>query len=484
MIRTGSVNLTPEQAREAVRYLSDHHGLAPEEERPVFYRAEKRRQLETFEGEDELVEQTCVRCHPGASFMTQRRTKEEWALLKGMHLGYFPVIEYQTFRGPSESAGDSSEESGTDGEEDPSRWRVDIVLDKLALKYPLETPEWKSFRAKGAGPGPEGRWLLSTHLTGKGPASGVIDITGQNGDYTYRGEIRLANGTTHERTGKGVLYGGYSWRGSSNGSGLGERRDVLMFSEGGRSMTGRFFNGVFGELGIDVTLTRLGNDPEVSAVWPRSAKVGAGAARLVVMGANLQNLEADDLDFGQGVLVSRVSKRSETSLDVEIEVRPDAIPGHRDVSAGTARAVDSFAVYDRVDYVRVVPEEALARVGGVKVPKELALFEAVAYQRGPDDEPLTDDDVRLGVVDAEWSLEEFHIRHEDDDVRYVGEIDENGLFTPAREGPNMERSLNADNFGEVWVVASYRPEGSEEPLRGRSQLIVTIPVYTYWDLTP
>jgi len=48
----------------------------------------------------------------------------------------------------------------------------------------------------------------------------------------------------------------------------------------------------------------------------------------------------------------------------------------------------------------------------------------------------------------------------------------------------MDRELNANNFGDVWVVASYRPEGVSEALRGRSRLVVTIPIYVYWELFP
>ena len=96
MLRTGQVQLSPEQAKEIVRYLSDHHGLAPAEARPVFYRAEKRPVHDKIF--DYEVRVTCTACHIGARFLSQRRSEEEWMLLKGMHLGYFPIVEYQGFR--------------------------------------------------------------------------------------------------------------------------------------------------------------------------------------------------------------------------------------------------------------------------------------------------------------------------------------------------------------------------------------------------
>lgn len=476
MIRTAGLDLSAEQARAIVRYLSDHHGLAPAEERPYFYRAEKRPQLETIEDKD--TEETCVRCHLGARFLTQRRTKEEWELLKGMHIGYFPLIEFQTFRGPSPLSGDAPASEASE------EWRADGVIEKLAKDYPLDTPEWRAFKAKGAPRPLDGRWLLVTHQPGKGPAAGVVTMAKSGDDYTYRGEIRLADGSRHSRSGKGVLYGGYSWRGSSEGDGLGNQREVLMLSDDGAMLEGRFFAGTFGELGLDVRLERLGRDPRIGAVYPRSARVGASNVTVKILGANLDGVTADALDFGAGVSVSRIVDASPELVTAEIAVSDDALAGSRDVAWGTAAASDAFAVYDRVDYVKVVPEESLARVGGENVPMQYAKFEALAYHRGPDDQPLTDDDVNLGVVAPEWSLEEYHIRQEDDDVDFVGSIDSTGFFTPSREGPNFDRELNADNYGDVWVVASYAPPGSGQTLRGRSRLVVTIPVFLYWELFP
>jgi len=483
MIRTNGLNLSPDEARQIVRYLSDHHGLAPEEARPYFYRAEKRPQRETFE--DEEMTQTCVRCHLGARFLTQRRTPEEWDLLKGMHIGYFPVVEFQTFRGASPLAGDAPSQGNGDGNGNGKEWRADRVLAKLAKLYPLETPEWKRFQAKGAARGIAGRWLLTTHQPGKGPVSGVLTVTKAGDDYTYSGEVLLADGAQHRREGKGVLYAGYSWRGRSTGDGLGEVREVLMLSADGSELEGRFFHGTYGELGLDVTMSRLGEDPRISAVLPRSASAGSGRTTVTVMGANFtRDIVPGDLGFGQGITVVDIASRTATSLRVTIDVADEALSGYRDVVLGPAQAVDSFAVYDRVDYVKVLPEESLARVGGGAVAKQFAQFEAVAFHRGADDEPLTDDDVNLGTVHPSWSIEEYYIRHDDDDVDYVGTIDQNGMFTPNLDGPNFDRELHADNFGDVWVVASYTPEGSAEPLRGRSRLVVGIPIYLYWELFP
>ncbi len=116
-------------------------------------------------------------------------------------------------------------------------------------------------------------------------------------------------------------------------------------------------------------------------------------------------------------------------------------------------------------------------------------FEAWAYHDGPDGQSNTDDDLALGPVDAAWSLEEYSATFVDDDIDFVGSIDAAGLFTPAADGVNLERAdpngSNArNNVGDVWVVATYTPDGVDEPLRARAHLLVTVPLYMRWEPRP
>jgi quinohemoprotein amine dehydrogenase len=79
----------------------------------------------------------------------------------------------------------------------------------------------------------------------------------------------------------------------------------------------------------------------------------------------------------------------------------------------------------------------------------------------------------------------FYSTPNDDDVNFVGSINDSGLFTPSLEGPNPQRQKQANNYptenwGDVWVDAMYKgPEG--EPLKARSYLVVTIPTYIRYD---
>jgi quinohemoprotein amine dehydrogenase len=127
----------------------------------------------------------------------------------------------------------------------------------------------------------------------------------------------------------------------------------------------------------------------------------------------------------------------------------------------------------------------MARLGGVIAAKQYAQFEAIAYAAGADGKPQTADDVPLGPVSANWSIEEFVSTPGDDDKDFVGKINDSGLFTPNIEGPNPERQKQANNFptnnwGDVWVAASFKSPGGEE-MKARSFLVVTIPVYMRYD---
>jgi quinohemoprotein amine dehydrogenase len=58
------------------------------------------------------------------------------------------------------------------------------------------------------------------------------------------------------------------------------------------------------------------------------------------------------------------------------------------------------------------------------------------------------------------------------------------LFTPNLEGPNPERKKQANNYptnnwGDVWIDATYIADG--KPMKARSYLVVTIPVYIRYD---
>ncbi|HJZ67496.1 MAG TPA: quinohemoprotein amine dehydrogenase subunit alpha, partial [Blastocatellia bacterium] len=153
MIRLNGLTTTPDEAKQIVKYLSNNHGLAPEEAKPAFYEAEKRVIDEKLP--DESLRATCVICHSLGRVLSQRRSKEEWELLGNLHVGMFPVVTFQGFyRFP--------QPPGAPPPTDPDqRHPLDKSIDYLAKNYPLTTPEWGAWRANMRAPKLQGRWLVS-----------------------------------------------------------------------------------------------------------------------------------------------------------------------------------------------------------------------------------------------------------------------------------------------------------------------------------
>jgi quinohemoprotein amine dehydrogenase len=484
MVRLNGLSLTPDEARQIVKYLSNNHGLAPEEARPAFYEAERRVIDEKIP--DESLRSTCVICHSLGRILSQRRSREEWELLVNMHIGLFPVVAFQGFyRFPPPP--------GAQVPPDPDpRHPVDKAIDYLAKTFPLTTPEWGAWRANMRAPKLQGRWLLSGYQTGRGPVYGEMTIEPVaeiEDEFATRTAFKyVKDGTALTRAGRGVVYTGYSWRGRSTAGdqkGPPELREVMFISRDRATMHGRWFWGGYDESGLDVTLRRIGGEPIIAGLDIQSLKSPSPSEQVTIYGANLPaDIRADEIDFGPGVKVKRVVSARADGVTVEVEVAAGAANGRRDISLRRYFMTGAIAVFDKIDYIKVQPDAGLARLGGIKYPKQYQAFEAVAFNRGPDNKPQTADDVSLGLVDAEWSIDEFPATFDDDDKEYVGAIDKNGFFTPSVEGPNPKRKKGVNNYGDVWVVANYRPKDAAKdapPLRARSHLVVTVPLYVRWD---
>lgn len=206
---------------------------------------------------------------------------------------------------------------------------------------------------------------------------------------------------------------------------------------------------------------------------------------LRIFGANLpSNLKPGDVDLGPGVTVTRVVKATPSVATVAVAVEKGLAVGIRNVSIGSATAVKALAVYDKIAYIEVSPDASMARLGGGIATKQYTQLEAIAYAAGPDGKKNTEDDVPLGPVNARWALQEFYSTPDDDDVKFVGSINDSGLFTPASEGPNPARKKQSNNFGtnnwgDVWVEATFDHDGVT--LKSKSYLVVTVPQYVRYD---
>lgn len=516
MVRLNGVSLKPEEAHAILTYLSNNNGLAPEEAKPIFWDAEHRLFRDQSDKiPSDALQHTCNYCHTIGRVLGQRRTHDDYEKLIATHIGLFPGAE-NTFR-PRRTEGPVAEtpvaitspngtgygamEPGTfpSGGHQDSRYPVDIAIEYLSKNQPLITPEWTAWKANMRTPALAGKWMLVGYQQGRGRVFGTVVIEAGTSADEFTTKVNLeypATGLTVSRTGKGVVYTGYSWRGRSSSSKAGpdgadpsgdpkEWREAMLVSRDGNTLEGRWFWGGYQEFGIDAHLVRVGNQPLLAGAGTFAIQTPS-TSTVKLYGENFSAaLKPTDLDFGPGIKVKRIAARTASTVDVELQVDASLPPGVRDVSLGRSTAERAIAVYDKVAYIKVLPDASMARLGGTIAAKQFAQFEAVAYSAGADGKPNTADDIPIGPVTAHWGLQEFESTPEDDDVKFVGKINDNGLFTPNLEGPNPERKKQSNNYptnnwGDVWVTASYDSPGAP-PMKARSYLVVTIPVYMKYD---
>jgi quinohemoprotein amine dehydrogenase len=485
MIRLNGLRLTPEEARHIVQYLSLHHGLAPEEAAATNWYWQKRAIDETNIPNDTL-RHTCSACHVFAVPNSWRRTAEEWKLLTDMHVGYFPVAEYNAFRrfgAPNPNA--SPEER---------KQPVEVAIEYFAKANPLHSVAWSQWQASMRPAHLGGRWLLWANSPGHGRLTGEVTIEpGMAPDeFTTRiAYTEVATGRKFERTGKVNLFTNYAWRGRSTLIGSStdafdspkEMREVMNVSRDQSTIEGRWFWGGYQELEINATLVRAGDSVTVVGADAYSLRTGTSATIKIYGDRFPATLKPTDISLGSGVTVKRIVSASPQLVTIEVDVAKDAIFGMRDLAVERAVVPNALAIYDKIDYIKVSVDTAVARLGGTAHPKGYQQFEAIGYHRGLDGKNNTADDIALGPVSVKWSVEEFIARYDDDDKDFVGHLSPTGFFTPAGEGPNPKRKFSGNNVGDVWIVATYQQPGeaSAKPLVGRCYLIVAVPLYMRWD---
>jgi quinohemoprotein amine dehydrogenase len=455
MARLHGVKPSPEDARAIIHYLSENQGLTASELEKIAYVLERRITPETLP-ENQPVQDACMTCHSFAKIASQRRTREEWLKLKDFLLATQPTIPHQ-HRYVDWPA------------------LADQALAYLAERFPLETPEWQREKDKTA-PG-AATWVVIGHQPGKGDFFGTFSMTvRQAGGREFTEAIEFADGTKTAVTGHGRWFGPYAWRGNAQSQGGEKAREVMHLSADQQVLRGRCYTADHPEIGRDEVRYRSDGPPRILAVSPRALRRG-GSAQVKIFGLNLPgNITPQQLGFGPGVTVEKVAQTSPQTIVANLRVAPDAKVGTRDVRAGTVSGQALLAIYDKVDYIRVLPEKSMARTGGEHYPKQLSQFEIHAFSRGADGVAGTADDLDLGDVKGSWKLAEAAPVHNHDDVKYSGSIDQNGLFTPAPEGPNPKRPHSTNNAGELWVEATYLPDGAAA-LHNRAYLLVTVPLY-------
>jgi quinohemoprotein amine dehydrogenase len=489
MVSLNHATLDPADARAILKYLSDHLGLAPEELRPIAFEPEHRMVEYTYTADKDTAD-TCGSCHSMSRVASERRTKEEWSLLVAMHRGYYPLVDNQPMNNgmgfrrtrPRET------EPGADGRPPDNRHPMDKAIEHLEKAFPLSTSDWSAWSAAVQPPRLAGRWAIVGTTAGKGMVYGQVTITADSSaPDSFNTDVKYTVARTGEsvaRTGKAVVYTGYQWRGRGAVGTDSPWREVMFIERGWNEMWGRWYTGAYDETGVDVKLVRLTGAPVVFGTSVSALRTGGGNQPVKIFGANFPaSPKPEDIALGQGVKIARVVNATADEVSVEVEVAANAPIGVRDLSIGGAAKPSALVVYDKIDAIKVQPQAGMARVGGAVFPKQLQQFEAVGVNYGPDGKPDTPDDLVLGLVDVIWSLEEYTATFTDDDLQFVGGINDRGLFTPALDGPNPKRSGNRNNVGDVWVVAELNSPDARDTskrLRARAHLLVTVPLYMNW----
>lgn len=467
MIRLNNVMVSPEEARDIVRYLSTDHGLARAEAETSMYEVERRVHWSEEEHEKELLE-SCAECHTLGRVLAQRRDSKEWSLLKATHLAFFPLVDFQAFRG--RRSRDNVDWESLSESESSERWeqmqssrgpdQADRVLKTLTKDQPLFTPEWEAWQINRREVPVAGEWAVVGHEISRGDVRGDVIIKRVGDDeYETTWKLDYEDGRRIQRTGKGILYAGYSWRGRSNTTAPREPemlREVLLLNEEWDEMKGRIFTGEYHELGMDVRLVRKTGAPQVLSLQNRAVTIPAEGHWISVATAGIpRDVKAHDFHMGQGVTITELQVRSDSQLRLRVDVARDAEQGERFLSYRAQRGTETIILHDTIDYIAIRPGQGMSRIGGSFRPRQLERFEAVGMNRGRDGESYTDDDFEVRVVPARWHLEEFPVRENDDDLAFVGSIvPETGVFTPGADGPNPERRWDANNIGDVYVVAT------------------------------
>jgi quinohemoprotein amine dehydrogenase len=452
MVTENGVAMTPTEGRAIVKYLSARHGLAPDEARPVMYAVERRTRDEAGTVNEALID-ACTKCHQAARALSWRRTPEEWKQFVERHAARYQVA--------SSAA----------------------AIAALAEAAPLHTPAWAAWTARAQAPALAGRWLVTAHLPGHGNFRGEMEVAAIGPDeFTTRTQLRAVDGpTVLTRTGRGLAFAGTAWRGRSSGSTpaggapddpSNDAQEAMLIAADGNSAAGRWFWGQYQELGFDVTLRRPATEATLLLVEPPSLKIGSRGNRIRLIGeAFPTQVTAADLSAGPGATVRRIVSSTPGEIVAEVDIAGDAAPGRRTVSFRSSTLEGALAIYDRVDYLKVVPDSSLAAFGNQTYPRGFQQFEAIAYHRGADGKRRTADDVALGPVPAVWSMKTFY-EIDQNKQDHVGTLTQGGFFTPAATNPGA-------NY-DVWIIATAADAGADAtPLVGKSYLVVTVPTYSF-----
>ncbi|HRO15302.1 MAG TPA: quinohemoprotein amine dehydrogenase subunit alpha, partial [Paracoccus sp. (in: a-proteobacteria)] len=333
MIRNYGLNVSDQDRAAVVRHLADTRGLSIEETEGFRYILEQEPNADD-DGPNQLMTETCRRCHSYARVALQRRTPEDWKKLINFHLGQFPSLEYQALA------------------RDRDWWAManNEVLDELATRYV------HGAAPAGADADLSGTWRVAGHQPGRGDYAGTLTVAAKGEDYTVTADLTFADGTTQTQTGHAVLYGAGEWRATLAAPDA-EIRQVMALRPDG-SMDGRWFHADQSTLGGRMLAVKSDAGPRILSVAPDHIKAGE-TAEIRITGVGLDGTPT----LPAGVSAEVVSQ-DDGGMVIRATAAPDAAPGRGEVRVGDISLNQGLAVYGALDRISVEPPLTYSRVGG------------------------------------------------------------------------------------------------------------------------
>src|SRR5208282_1639576 len=175
---------------------------------------------------------------------------------------------------------------------------VDTAIEFLSKSASLHTPEWAAWRARMRAPKMAGRWLVSAEIPGKGKYVGEMQVEPGAAEDEFTTRVTLTSvkdGSKLTRSGSGLVYAGYSWRGRSKGSSPAgspddvalEAREAMLISSDQLTAEGRWYWGQYQEFGFDVKMQRATAEPSIFGIDKVSLKTGSQGNRVRILGDSL-----------------------------------------------------------------------------------------------------------------------------------------------------------------------------------------------------
>ncbi|PAQ13975.1 quinohemoprotein amine dehydrogenase subunit alpha [Bacillaceae bacterium SAOS 7] len=455
MERIHGLKITDEEREQLVMDLSKERGLAPEEAEKVQYWLANKPSYSEPMPENESVAQSCIGCHAGGRFEAQRRTEEEWKNLKDFHLVMYPSIylNHRHMDWPTEA---------------------EKALEYLAKNYGEESEAWEQWKGKEYDV--TGKWKVAGFQGTKGYYIGDSEFSKSEKGYTEEKKVRfIKDGKEESFSGDMKIYSGYMLRshykqGESKINGTyNVTSDNLI--KGDWSKTD--------DLGItaEETYYKVQTEtPEIFHAAPFAWKKGM-TNKVTFYGMNLKKLKPESLSLPKGVEVANLTAISDDQAEIEVKVDPKAETGFFMLNGEQVKVHEKMMVYDQADYIKVEPSYGVSRMGGAGPMDKVSIqYVAYAYSNGKDGKKDSKDDLNLGPVDAEWSLLTYPEENAPrDDRPYIGELAENGLYTPEAEGLNENREFVQENVGSATVQAKVTIDGKS--LTAKTHHISTVPDY-------